>query len=71
MPGSFTCMIQNQGPGFEWRFLPDPTDPENLFKSHGRGVIMAGNFFDEFFYSESGNQVTVRKFFKDNGVAKG
>ena len=71
VPGSFTCMIQNQGPGFEWRFLPDPTDPENLFKSHGRGVIMAGNFFDEFFYSESGNQVTVRKFFKDNGVAKG
>ncbi len=71
VPGSFTCMIQNQGPGFEWRFLPDPTDPENLFKSHGRGVIMAGNFFDEFFYSESGNQVTVRKFFKDNSVVQG
>jgi len=62
---SFTCVIGDQGPGFDWHALPDPTDPENLFKPHGRGVIMAGNFFDEFFYNESGNQVTVRKFFKD------
>jgi FixJ family two-component response regulator/anti-sigma regulatory factor (Ser/Thr protein kinase) len=68
--GSFTCMVQDQGPGFDWRSLPDPTDPENLFKPHGRGVIMAGNFFDEFFYSESGNQVTVRKFFKNGGIVK-
>ncbi|MCK5680279.1 response regulator [bacterium] len=62
---AFTCSIQDQGLGFDWRSLPDPTDPENLFKPHGRGIIMAGNFFDEFFYNESGNQVTVRKFFKD------
>ncbi len=61
---SFTCTIQDQGPGFDWRSLPDPTDPENLFKPHGRGVIMVGNFFDEFSYNEAGNQVTVRKFFK-------
>jgi FixJ family two-component response regulator/anti-sigma regulatory factor (Ser/Thr protein kinase) len=62
---SFTCMIQDQGPGFDWRALPNPTAPENLFKPHGRGVIMGSNFFDEFGYNESGNQVTVRKFFKD------
>ena len=62
---TFTCVIGDQGPGFDWHSLPDPTDPENLFKPHGRGVIMAGNFFDEFFYNESGNRVTVRKFFKD------
>ncbi len=62
---TFTCVIEDQGPGFDWHSLPDPTDPENLFKPHGRGVIMAGNFFDEFFYNEPGSQVTVRKFFKD------
>ncbi len=61
---TFTCIIEDQGPGFDWHSLPDPTDPENLFKPHGRGVIMAGNFFDEFFYNESGNRVTVRKLFK-------
>ncbi len=60
---SFTCTVEDQGPGFNWRSLPDPTDPENLFKPHGRGVIMVGNFFDEFSYNEAGNQVTVRKFF--------
>ncbi len=63
---AFSCVISDQGPGFDWRSLPDPTDPENLFKPHGRGVIMAGNFFDEFFFNESGNQVTVRKFFKED-----
>ena len=65
---AFTCVIRDQGPGFDWRSLPDPSDPENLFKPHGRGIIMAGNFFDEFFFNESGNQVTVRKFFKKNGL---
>ncbi len=65
---SFTCVIRDQGPGFDWHSLPDPSDPENLFKPHGRGIIMAGNFFDEFFFNDSGNQVTVRKFFKKNGV---
>jgi FixJ family two-component response regulator/anti-sigma regulatory factor (Ser/Thr protein kinase) len=63
----FTCVIRDQGPGFDWRCLPDPGDPENLFKPHGRGIIMAGNFFDEFSFNESGNQVTVRKFIKQNG----
>jgi len=65
---AFSCVISDQGPGFDWRALPDPTDPENLFKPHGRGVIMAGNFFDEFFFNETGNRVTVRKFFKDSKV---
>jgi len=60
---SFACVIRDQGPGFDWRCLPDPRNPENLFKPHGRGIILAGNFFDEFNYNEAGNQVTVRKSF--------
>ncbi|MCD6292487.1 MAG: response regulator [Deltaproteobacteria bacterium] len=64
---TFSCIIRDQGPGFDWRSLPDPGDPENLFKPHGRGIIMAGNFFYEFSFNEKGNQVTVRKFFKENG----
>ena len=65
---SFTCVIRDQGPGFDWHRLPDPGDSENLFKPHGRGITMAGNFFDEFFFNERGNQVTVRKLFKENGL---
>jgi len=61
---AFSCTIRDQGLGFNWRELPDPGAPENLFKPHGRGVVMGINFFDEFSYNESGNQVTVRKFFK-------
>ena len=62
---SFSCTIKDQGPGFDWRELPNPGAPENLFKPHGRGVVMGIKFFDEFSYNKSGNQVTVRKFFKE------
>ena len=65
---AFTCVIRDQGPGFDWHSLPDPGDHNNLFKPHGRGIIMAGNFFDEFSFNESGNQVTVRKFFKEDSL---
>ncbi len=60
---TLTCTIRDQGPGFDWRALPNPGDPDNLFKPHGRGIIMASNFFDQFSFNDSGNEVTVRKFF--------
>jgi len=60
---TLTCTIRDQGPGFDWHTLPNPGDPENLFKPHGRGIIMASNFFDQFSFNDSGNEVTVCKFF--------
>jgi len=61
-PESFCCTIRDQGPGFDWRNLPHPGNPENLAKAHGRGITMAGSFFDEFVFNETGNEVTVKKF---------
>jgi len=60
-PESFSCTIRDQGPGFDWRNLPHPGNPENLIKAHGRGITMAGSFFDEFIFNESGNEITVKK----------
>lgn len=53
--------IQDQGNGFDPATLPDPTDPENLLKPHGRGVMMMRLFLDEVSWNDTGNQVTLVK----------
>jgi CheY-like chemotaxis protein len=53
--------VQDQGQGFDFSDLPDPTDPENLFKSSGRGIMLARAFLDDLVYSGNGNTVTLVK----------
>ncbi|MCA9084469.1 MAG: response regulator [Planctomycetaceae bacterium] len=54
--------ITDEGPGFDPSTLPDPTDPENLLKPHGRGIVMMRLFLDDVHWNDSGNQVTLVKF---------
>jgi CheY-like chemotaxis protein/anti-sigma regulatory factor (Ser/Thr protein kinase) len=54
-------IVRDEGPGFDIRKLPDPTDPENLEKASGRGVLLMRAFMDEVMYNETGNQVTLIK----------
>jgi len=51
--------VGDEGDGFDWRALPDPTDKQNLLNRHGRGIMMARYAFDEITYSEKGNEVTL------------
>ena len=60
-PTSFSCEITDEGPGFDWRSLPDPLDPENLFKPHGRGIILMANYFDRVTFNQQGNSITMEK----------
>ena len=54
-------MITDEGSGFDWSDLPDPTDPQNLLKVSGRGVMLMRTFMDDVSYNESGNQVKMIK----------
>src|SRR5262245_34158304 len=54
-------VIRDQGPGFDPSRLPDPTDPENLEKVSGRGLLLMRTFMDEVTFNASGNQVTMIK----------
>jgi CheY-like chemotaxis protein len=56
--------IGDQGAGFDWRSLPDPTDPSNLLAEHGRGVLLARMSVDRLSYNETGNTVRVAKRIK-------
>jgi serine/threonine-protein kinase RsbW len=53
--------IEDQGEGFDVNNIPDPLDPENLFKTSGRGVLFIYNIMDEVKYNERGNRLTMVK----------
>ena len=52
-------VIADEGPGFNWADLPDPTDPANLEKPSGRGLLLIHTFMDEVTFNSAGNEVTL------------
>jgi anti-sigma regulatory factor (Ser/Thr protein kinase) len=56
-----TYVIRDEGPGFNVAALPDPTDPENLEKASGRGLLLMRAFMDEVSHNASGNEITLVK----------
>ncbi|HEY0404270.1 MAG TPA: ATP-binding protein [Pyrinomonadaceae bacterium] len=53
--------IEDEGDGFNVQEIPDPRDPENLFKTSGRGVLLIYNIMDEVYYNDRGNRLTMVK----------
>lgn len=56
-----TFVVRDQGPGFDPTKLPDPTDPANLEKVSGRGLLLMRTFMDEVRFNKTGNEVTMIK----------
>ena len=56
-----TFIVRDGGPGFDPTQLPDPTDPENLEKVSGRGLLLMRTFMDEVSFNSTGNEVTMVK----------
>lgn len=54
-------VIRDEGFGFNPETLPDPTDPANLEKPSGRGILLMRSFMDDIHFNEQGNQVTLVK----------
>ena len=54
-------VIRDQGSGFDPSGLPDPTDPSNMLKPSGRGVMLMRTFMDEVSFNDRGNEVTLVK----------
>lgn len=54
--------IKDQGLGFDYEHLEDPTSPENLEKSGGRGIFIMKHLSDEVKFEEEGRK-TVLTFY--------
>ena len=61
-------VVRDEGPGFDPASLPDPTDPANLDKVTGRGILLMRAFMDEVEFSPRGNEVTMTKQPSTNGA---
>ncbi|MEM6642794.1 MAG: ATP-binding protein [Bacteroidota bacterium] len=46
--------VEDQGIGFDYENLPDPTLPENLSKPGGRGIFLMKNLCDEVSFENEG-----------------
>ena len=51
--------IEDEGVGFDFENLPDPTDPENIEKPNGRGIFLMKNLADEVSFEENGRIVEL------------
>ena len=57
--GRLEARVTDQGRGFDPSTIPDPTEPENILKSRGRGLFLMRQLLDEVRYNDQGNQVTL------------
>lgn len=61
---SIRFRIEDEGDGFDYKNLPDPTAPENLAKPGGRGIFLMKHLSDDVIFEENGS-VVVLEFFID------
>jgi serine/threonine-protein kinase RsbW len=51
--------ISDEGAGFDYENLPDPTDPKNIDKPNGRGVFLMKNLADSIQFLQNGKTVLL------------
>jgi len=56
-----TVAIQDEGPGFDYRSRTQDVDPEELFRSSGRGLLLIQSLMDGLSFNEAGNEVRMVK----------
>lgn len=51
--------IRDEGDGFDYQTLPDPTAPENISKPGGRGIFLMRHLSDEVKFIDDGRVVEL------------
>ena len=57
--GAMSVTVEDEGEGFDFNSVPDPTAPENLEKPTGRGIFLMRNLADEVEFSADGRRVEL------------
>jgi serine/threonine-protein kinase RsbW len=53
------CVVTDQGKGFNYKDIPDPTAPGNVEKVNGRGVFLMEKLSDDINFMENGSKVSL------------
>ncbi len=51
--------VEDEGPGFDYNNVPDPTAPENIENLSGRGIFLMNKLSDDIKFSEEGRVVEM------------
>jgi len=51
--------VADEGEGFDFYNVPDPTLPENIENIHGRGIFLMKNLADEVIFTDDGKCVEL------------
>ena len=62
--GRLTMDIKDQGPGFDFKNVPNPTRNERLLLTSGRGVFLIKKYVDEVKFYDHGSGIRLIKTLK-------
>ncbi len=51
--------VTDEGCGFDYRYLPDPTLPANRMRPYGRGLFLIRRLVDEVRFNDAGNSICM------------
>jgi serine/threonine-protein kinase RsbW len=60
MQHQMAFLISDEGVGFDYSTLPDPTAPENLLKIGGRGVFLMQQLSDDVIFHDQGRTIEIK-----------
>ncbi len=58
--GTMKFIVGDEGPGFDFDNVPDPTTPENIEKPHGRGIFLMRHLCDKIDFRNEGSEVELQ-----------
>ena len=60
-PAAVEITIEDEGPGFDRKKVPNPTDETNLEKLTGRGILLIESYMTDVQWSNGGRRVKLVK----------
>jgi len=61
---SIEMVVTDQGDGFDYEDIPDPTTDENIYKTYGRGIFLIKKLMDGVEFFDGGRSIKMIKYFK-------
>jgi len=59
-PDEIRIRVTDEGRGFDPDSVPDPTTPDRIPRSYGRGIFLIRRLMDHVEYNERGNSIEMR-----------
>lgn len=59
-PQEIEFVVEDEGEGFDYTKVPDPTLPENINKLSGRGIFLMRNLADDISFENEGRKIKLK-----------